>query len=384
MNATRGRLARRHGWPLAILAFALLAACAPAASSPAAPAAPISAAPRAAAPATAAPAAAPTAAPAASEPPKLARVVIGGLGGMIDRVTYIARDKGFYREQGIEIEYVPMTSMVQAAPILATGQMDVMSSSTSAGLWNAIVRDVPIKIVSDVTVLRAGQKSSLTVVVRPELAASMRDYADLRGKTVAIHQKAQINHVQLGRLLQLGGLTESDINLLEITFPEQLPAFRNQAIDAAIAVEPLTTTMEDLGLATRWRELGDFYAGQIVQFLFYSAPFIREQRDVGVRFLTAHLQAARFFDAAFKDGSNREEVISIMIDNGQIKDRTIYERIGPTYATELNGRISVDSLVDEQEFYLRNGMQTARLDPAQIIDTSFGEAAVRLIGRVEQ
>jgi NitT/TauT family transport system substrate-binding protein len=219
-------------------------------------------------------------------------------------------------------------------------------------------------------------------MARPEVAASMRDYADLRGKTFAIHQRAQINHVQVGRLLELGGLAESDINLVEVTFPEQLPAFRNGVIDAAISVEPLSTAMEDLGLAVRWRELGDFYAGQIVQFLFYSAGFIRERRDVGVRFLAAHLQAARYFDAAFREGRNRDEVIAIMIENGPIKDRSIYERIGTTFATELNGRISVDSLVDEQEFYMRNGQQTARLDPAQIVDTSIGEDALRLIGRV--
>jgi len=274
--------------------------------------------------------------------------------------------------------------MVQAAPHLAAGQMDVMSSSTSAGLWNAIGRDVSIKIVSDVTPMRAGRRTTLSVMVRADLAPAIRGYGDLRGRTIAIHQKAQVNHVQLGRLLELGGLTEDDVSVVEIPFPEQTVAFRNGAIDASIAVEPLSTAMEDQGLAVRWREIGDIYPGQIVQFLFYSAPFIRERRDVGVRFLMAHLQAARYFDAAFSNGRNREEVVSILVDSGPIKDPAVYERTGPTYLTELNGRVTQESLAEEQEFYLKHGYINTRLDPASMIDASFGEEAVRILGRVDE
>src|SRR5689334_10411549 len=164
----------------------LLAACA----APAAPAAAPSAAP--------ASASAPVPPLAASPEPTVAapaHVVVGGLGGMIDRILWVGLAKGFYREQGLDLEYVGMTSMVQAAPHLAAGQMDVMSSSTSAGLWNAIGRDVSIKIVSDVTPMRAGRRTTLSVMVRSDLAPAIRGYSDLRGRTIAIHQKAQVNHV---------------------------------------------------------------------------------------------------------------------------------------------------------------------------------------------
>jgi NitT/TauT family transport system substrate-binding protein len=306
--------------------------------------------------------------------------VVGGLGGLLDRLLYVAQDTGLLREQGIEVEYVPVTSTVQAAPILATGQMDVLSSGTSAGLWNAVARDIAIKVVSDVSPMPPGQRNSSTVMAGIDLAPTLHDYSDLLGKTFAINQKAQVNHVQLGRMLQLGGLQERDITLLEVPFPDQVAAFRNRVIDLAISVEPLATTMEDNGVASRWREVGDFYSGQIVQYLLYSAPFIQERRDLALRYFIAHIQAARYFDAAFSKGINRDEVISILVDHGTIKDRKLYERIGPSYATELNGRVSVDSLMDEQDFYLRNGFMNARLDPSQIVDPSFGEDTVRILG----
>ena len=71
-----------------------------------------------------------------------------------------------------------------------------------------------------------------------------------------------------------------------------------------------------------------------------------------------------------------------LIDNGPIKDPAVYERIGPTYVTELNGRVSLESLAEEQEFYLKHGFITTRLDPPRMVDTSFGDDAMRILGRV--
>jgi NitT/TauT family transport system substrate-binding protein len=389
MNAPRAPHLAVPAWLGLSITVALLVACAggapaPSASKAAAPAAPAAqsapAAPAAAAPTSTA------SAPAAALPPpgEPTKIVVGGLGGLIDRILYVAQDKGFFREQGIELDYNGVTSMVQAAPHLASGQMEVISSSTSAGIWNAIIRDVSVKIITDVTVIRPNQRNSLAVVVRRDLADQVRDYPDLRGRTFAIHQKAQVNHVELARLLGLGGLTEQDIDLVEVPFPDQVAALRNGAIDASIEVEPMVTVMEDQGIATRWRDMGDIYPGQVVQFLFYSANFTRERRDVGLRYLLAHLKAARYFDDAFLHGRNRDEVVSILVDNGPVKDPAMFEKIGRSFAgAELNGRVSMDYLADEQEFYFRNGFISTRVDPAQLVDTSFAEQALRILGRAE-
>src|SRR6476660_5597788 len=79
----------------------LLAACA--APSPAAPAPPPAAPAGADAPA---PPLAASPAPTVAAP---AHVVVGGLGGMIDRILWVGLAKGFYREQGLDLEYVGMT-----------------------------------------------------------------------------------------------------------------------------------------------------------------------------------------------------------------------------------------------------------------------------------
>src|SRR5690349_19289388 len=131
MNTPRWSRHASWSWFAVLMVAGALPGCAGSSAAPA-PAAPKPAAPAAAqaapaAPIAAAPAAPATAAPqaAAPPPPEPARIAVGGLGGLIDRVLYVAQDKGYFREQGIELDYTGVTSMVQAAPFLASGQMEV-------------------------------------------------------------------------------------------------------------------------------------------------------------------------------------------------------------------------------------------------------------------
>src|SRR5262245_20471189 len=108
----------------------LLAACgAPANPAPANPPA-----------ATAAPAAgSPTAAAAASAAPPAAitRVRFGSIGVSTDLGVFIAMDRGYFRDEGIETEIVPFSASPDLIPALATGEIQTAGSSANAAFFNA-------------------------------------------------------------------------------------------------------------------------------------------------------------------------------------------------------------------------------------------------------
>jgi ABC-type nitrate/sulfonate/bicarbonate transport system substrate-binding protein len=158
------------------LGLLLVVACSPAreaprTSSPApAPAGGAASAPAAPAPSGAsAPAAAPGGASAAARPASTA----GGAGGLppipasipphsgsptvlklgmnigaSDAGFFIAMDRGYFAEQGIEIE-VLRGSGPEFVPPLATGDMDVIGPAISLALLNAMSRDIPMRVVAD-------------------------------------------------------------------------------------------------------------------------------------------------------------------------------------------------------------------------------------------
>src|SRR5262245_1980515 len=104
----------------------LLAACSPAASAPARPAvsAPgaASAAPTGPSPAAAAPAVAAT---APASPPARAGLRLAVQGRPDQAHLQLALDRGYFAEQGLDVETVQITSGAEMVPALATDQIQV-------------------------------------------------------------------------------------------------------------------------------------------------------------------------------------------------------------------------------------------------------------------
>src|SRR6476469_2651774 len=180
-------------WPLltTLIAAIWLGACTPAVppAQPTAPATAVEARP--------APTVAPTTAPrAAAEPAtaapatERATVRIGGSGGVIDRALFVGLAKGFYDEQGIDLDVQIFPTALDMIPLLATGRLDAMHGGSYPGIFNAVASGVDLKIVSNVSVFRQpgpGIKNSQWLVVRKDLADQIRSVADLKGRKVAIH-----------------------------------------------------------------------------------------------------------------------------------------------------------------------------------------------------
>src|SRR5436305_1651699 len=114
----------------ALLSLIVGAACAPATHSastgsaggaPASTAAPSTPRPATAAPATAAAPA--TSAPSANTPPRTVKVTVGVLGTTSDGPMFVGYERGYFKEQGIEVEFVPFATSTEMIAPLSTDQL---------------------------------------------------------------------------------------------------------------------------------------------------------------------------------------------------------------------------------------------------------------------
>jgi NitT/TauT family transport system substrate-binding protein len=242
---------------------------------------------------------------------------------------------------------------------------------------------VGVKIVSDVTILREpgpNARNSLQLVVRRELADQVRGMADLKGRIIGINQRGTVNHGQLEKMLGDVGLTLDDVQIETIPFPDQMSALANGAVDAAVMIEPFLTIALDRGVATVLMDMGQATPGWPVQVLFYGPEFLKDQSDVGKRFMVAYVKALRYIDAAYRQGTNRDEVFQILIDNTPLKDMALWQRMSPTYS-ETNGAVNTRAIEIDQDFYVRQGLQREMIDLRTIVDPSFAQYAVQVLGR---
>src|SRR5438876_6145242 len=62
--------------------------------------------------------------------------------------SYIADAKGYFREEGIQAEFLVMGS-ADTIPAVVSGTADVAGAAINAALFNALARGLPLKIVAD-------------------------------------------------------------------------------------------------------------------------------------------------------------------------------------------------------------------------------------------
>ncbi len=311
-----------------------------------------------------------------------AHVRMGVLGVLPEAGIFVALDQGYFREQGLDVDMTPFDSAARMVAPLGAGQLDAGDGSHSAGLFNAVARGIPIKLVADAASGPPGY-SVVALMFRRDLADSgqLRGPADLRGRRVALPARGIPTEVLLSYWLRPAGLRVDDVEIVEMGFPDQVPAFAARNIDATVIPEPFETRLADQGLATVYQHSHEIYPGFQVAEVMYGATFAQEQPDVARRFMTAYLRGVRVYNDGFVkgDAAARQVTIAALIQNTPVKDAALYDRMALT-ALDPDGRINVTSLAADQDYWLASGAQQTRIDLNALVDYSFADAAVQALG----
>jgi NitT/TauT family transport system substrate-binding protein len=358
-----------------MLLVALLSACAPAAPSaspPAAPAQPPASAPP---PAPAAPAAAavPTAAP------QPATVRVGILNSVGDAAFSIGIEKGFYAEQGIAVETVPFDSAVRMIAPLGNGQLEVGQGVIGAGALNAVARGVDVKGIAGASGSPPGHGNN-AFILRKEVADQVRGPADLRGRKVGIASTGNGVEIELVELLQRGGLTLDDVELVQLNFGEQVIALGNGAIDLALVSEPSATLALDRGVGQLWLRSDELIPNHLTSFI-WAGPHFLAQTDVAQRFMVAALKGVRLYNDAFfkNNAAAREAMIDIFTKATAVKDRDLYNRM-VFQGFDPDGRINRDSVERDVAYYVATGQIPGPVEFDRLVDLRFADYAVSVLG----
>jgi NitT/TauT family transport system substrate-binding protein len=364
----------RLGLPLLLLA-ASVACQAPAASKPQ-PASPVGA--QASAPGGAQ-ASAPT--PATVEIVRMAdtRVLAGG-------PIYLAVEKGYLREQGIELHFETMAGAADVVPFLATGDLDLAIGAIAVGLFNAFDRGLDIRIIAPAGIMTL-EDSPLPLVVRKDLydSGEIRAASDLRGRRVGVNTRGGSVEYVLDKILTGVGLTIHDVEQVPIPFPDMPAALANGSLDAAIPAEPFATRAVDLGVGHKL--ITTVIPGQMTTCIIASGKFLRERPDTAKRFIRAYMRAIRDIQPPQLGTFDPErfykpEHLAIFEKYTGASAQVLRNQVPYTWDVDLV--IQADSLMDQQRTHMRNGLlQIAQPVPYErMVDETFVRDAQQALGRL--
>jgi NitT/TauT family transport system substrate-binding protein len=298
---------------------------------------------------------------------------------------FIADKKGYFRDEGLDVELTRIDVSPQMTAPLGMGQLDVGAGTVAVNIYNAVSRNIGLRVVADKGSIRPGYGFSGLLVRKDHIdSGRFKSFKDLKGMKIAVGTFGSSNSSAVNEALKKGGLTWSDASMVEINFPQHLPAYANKAIDASMTNEPTATRAVQEGLAVRVAGNDEIYPGQQTAVVLYSEIFARERPQAALKFMRAYIRAVREYNDALTGGRiagpNADEIVSILTQYTFIKDASVHRQITPP-AIDPDGRLGLDSLRNDLVFFKE---QRLIADPGmtveKIIDTSFAEQAAKTLG----
>jgi NitT/TauT family transport system substrate-binding protein len=297
---------------------------------------------------------------------------------------FIALERGYLKEEGIEVQPVPITGAFDAqVPVLSTGQLDVGGGSIVPALFNAVGRGLPVRIAA-VAALHTPGRSQL-IVARKDLAESgqLQSYADLKGKVVARPTALGIATIAIEKALEQGGLKSSDITYLDISTPDTVVALANNKADVAYMTEPFGTDSIQKGVAVKWREMADLVPNHVAAIWAYGKRLTDEQPELGRRFMVALMRGMRDYEDAFGKNKGRADVVGILVKHTVIKDPAVYDRM-QIIAEPASGEFPMDTLQEDYDWLkARGAIQEPAPELSKVVDTRFVQYALQQLGPYE-
>ncbi|HEY8446802.1 MAG TPA: ABC transporter substrate-binding protein [Thermomicrobiales bacterium] len=315
--------------------------------------------------------------PAATPAPaaELTEVKMGYVPVSIFAPVFVAKEKGYYAEQGIDLVLEPFPGGADPVVLTASGQLDLAIGGAGPAFWNALAQGLPITVIAPGH--EEGSPVATPLMISKEACESgdITSVADLKGKKVSVNARGATEY-WLDQALRTAGLTINDIDLQTLAFPDAVAALQSGAIDAAMVGEPLATSAEQQGIAVRL--LSDFpVQGIQPTLIFANNDFLADNPDLVKGLVTAYLKACRDLTG---DGMNDPRHLAIIEQYTQVPASLIASSIKPVYA--VDGNISVESMNALQRFFRERGQleYDEDLDPAAFIDTRYVEAALAELG----
>jgi NitT/TauT family transport system substrate-binding protein len=305
-------------------------------------------------------------------------VSAGIVNSLSDAILLIAEDKGYFEDEGLDVTLQSFDSAAKMIPLLGSGRLDVGAGAPSAGLYNAVARDIKLKIVADKGELRKNF-DYMPILVRKDLVTSgkVKTVADLKGLKVAEPAEGTATASTLNAVLESAGLSYGDIEHEFIGFPDQAAAFANGSIDAATTTEPSATKIVENGDAVRFADSTDQYDGQQLAVALYSAKFADERKAAAQCFMNAYVRAAHDYAAAVEggtwDGEGAADIVATISSKVGLPAEVITKTV-PSYVAPT-AEVNAESLKKDYDLFKAEGLIQSDVDVDQLIDNSFVQKA---------
>src|SRR5471030_214758 len=203
--------------------------------------------------------------------------------------VFIAQDKGYFRDAGLDIELKFFDAAQPIAVATTSGDIDFGITAFTAGLYNLAGKGT-LKVIGGMSREKAGYPLIGYFASNNAYAAGLKTPKDLAGKRIAVTQVGSSFHYSLGLLADKYGLKLGEMKVLPLqSLSNAAAALKGETVDAALLPASTARKLMDDGGAKLLGWVGDETPWQLGAV--FSSPKTLADRPLVTKLLAALARA---------------------------------------------------------------------------------------------
>jgi NitT/TauT family transport system substrate-binding protein len=304
---------------------------------------------------------------ASSTPVKVSLAAVAGWIGYTP--LYIAIDKGFFKELGVDLSLVTFGTNPEVRAAFAAGKVDGQTTVTSEAVLQAETgKDFKIVLVEDNSLGADG------ILARN----SIPDIKSFKGKTIAV-EVGGVSHFFLLQVLKEAGLSSNDVKLINVSPDAAAAAYSSGKVDIAVTYEPFLGKAKSTQTDGRVIYDSSKMPTAITDLYLFDSQFVAQNPQAITAFVKGIFKGLEFLK------TNEQEALEIAAKQLGITGKELQEQLKgvrlvdlPTNKEMLGSPNSnlylLNSLKELVSFLKDQGQIKTTPDMSKYIDPSFVKA----------
>jgi NitT/TauT family transport system substrate-binding protein len=249
-------------------------------------------------------------------------IAVGGKSLFYYLPLTVAERKGFFKDEGLEVEIPDFAGGAKALQALVGGSADMVSGAYEHTI-NMAAKKQPIKAV----VLQM-KYSSIALIMPKDKAAKYRSAKELKGLKIGVTAPGSSTNMFVNNLLAKEGLKPTDVSFVGVgTGSGAVAAMEKGEIDAVSNLDPVLTQLESTGkfaaVADSRTEKGmkDIYGGDYhASVIYITDEFIKKNPNTVQAVVNAMVRADKWIARA-----TPQEIVDLMPNEYKAGNPSLYK-----------------------------------------------------------
>lgn len=280
----------------------------------------------------------------------------------------MAKEEGYFREEGIDVSFVTLDAN-SALLAVSTGKLDVLSGPVRSGLFNLIVRGVPLQVVADRGHSEPGRCASEAFAAPVATAERIARTRSFRHERFAII-RGGITEYLIERILEREHLTPADVQFVQLPQGDYTSSVSRQIDAIRYTLEPNLSSAIAKGLVKPVVTMEEIAPGHQFGVLAFGKRLLHDDPALGRRFMRAYLRGVR----RYNEGKT-ERNVAIVAKFTKLPPDIVKRACWQTVS--IDGRVRAEAVQPLLAWARKRGYLEADVPTSAWWNSSFVDAAAR-------